>query len=186
MTPLVRTEDLVDAHGVADLLGLSHRNSVSLYQRRYADMPRPVVELGSGRIKLWLRSEIESWASEPHGRGRTRPQGRVVASPDSTDAIREFVLELLGTGSMLSELVSNLVDELPPDAYPGDEPAAVVVEMLWGTIATALAAAEPADVRRAAELIAQARLRTLEHLQLAQALPCRFHGDGPGAGPAHG
>ena len=60
--PVVRTEDLVDAHGVAELLGLSHSNSVSTYQRRYADMPRPVVDLGRGRCRMWLRSEIEVWA----------------------------------------------------------------------------------------------------------------------------
>ncbi len=55
-------EDLVDAHGVAELLGLSQRNTVSLYQRRYAEMPRPVIDLGRGRCKMWLRSEIIDWA----------------------------------------------------------------------------------------------------------------------------
>lgn len=74
MTPLVQTEDLVDATMVAELLGLYHRNSVSLYQRRYAGMPRPVVELGSGRTKLWLRSEIERWATEHAASARARPQ----------------------------------------------------------------------------------------------------------------
>ncbi len=64
MTPNVATEDLVDAHGVAAILGLAHRNTVSVYQRRYADMPRPVVDLGPARTKLWLRPEIERWASE--------------------------------------------------------------------------------------------------------------------------
>jgi predicted DNA-binding transcriptional regulator AlpA len=59
--PTVRTEDLIDAHGVADLLGLSHANSVSTYQRRYAEMPRPVIDLGRGRSRMWLRSEIEIW-----------------------------------------------------------------------------------------------------------------------------
>jgi len=58
----VRTEDLVDAHGVADLLGLTHANSVSTYQRRYVDMPRPVIDLGRGRCKMWLRQEIVKWA----------------------------------------------------------------------------------------------------------------------------
>src|SRR5437773_8889796 len=43
MTPMVRTEDLIDAQGVADLLGLAQRNTVSAYQHRYPDMPRPVV-----------------------------------------------------------------------------------------------------------------------------------------------
>ena len=70
MTPTVATEDLIDAHGVAAVLGLSHRNSVSLYQRRYKDMPRPVVELSGGRTKLWLRSEIERWAKQHASRGR--------------------------------------------------------------------------------------------------------------------
>jgi len=54
--------DVVDAQGVAQLLGLAQRNTVSLYQRRYPDMPRPVIDLGRGRCKLWLRSEVVDWA----------------------------------------------------------------------------------------------------------------------------
>lgn len=57
----VDTDDLMDAQGVADMLGLAQRNTVSLYQRRYADMPRPVIDLGQGRCKMWLCSEIERW-----------------------------------------------------------------------------------------------------------------------------
>lgn len=37
---------------MAELLGLAHRNTVSVYQRRYPNMPRPVVDLGSGREAL--------------------------------------------------------------------------------------------------------------------------------------
>lgn len=62
MSPNVRTEDLVDAQGIADLLGLAQRNTVSAYQRRYPDMPRPVIDLGKGRPRLWRRSEVERWA----------------------------------------------------------------------------------------------------------------------------
>ena len=54
MTPTVRTEDLADAQELATLLGLRHSNSVSTYQRRYPEMPRPIVDLGPGRPKLWL------------------------------------------------------------------------------------------------------------------------------------
>jgi predicted DNA-binding transcriptional regulator AlpA len=61
MAPRVDTEDLIDAQEVAEILGLAQRNSVSLYQRRYPDMPRPVVERGGGRTKLWLRSDVERW-----------------------------------------------------------------------------------------------------------------------------
>jgi glutathione-regulated potassium-efflux system ancillary protein KefG len=75
---MVAIEDLIDAHGVAEVLGLSHYNTVSVYQRRYPDMPRPAVDLGKGRIKLWLRPEVESWAGEQAARGRRRsePTGR--------------------------------------------------------------------------------------------------------------
>lgn len=65
----VDTDDLIDAQGVAEMLGLAQRNTVSLYQRRYTSMPRPVVDLGSGRCKMWLRSDIEEWdeARNKHG-----------------------------------------------------------------------------------------------------------------------
>lgn len=59
----VDTDELIDAQEVADLLGLAQRNTVSLYQRRYPTMPRPVVDLGQGRCKMWLRPEIQSWAA---------------------------------------------------------------------------------------------------------------------------
>ena len=64
MARRVDVTDLVDSQAVADMLGLSQYNTVSLYQRRYADMPRPVVNLGRGRCKMWLRSEIAAWAKE--------------------------------------------------------------------------------------------------------------------------
>lgn len=58
---MVRTEDLIDAHELAQLAGLAHANSVHTYLRRYADMPRPVIDLGKGRPRLWLRPEVEQW-----------------------------------------------------------------------------------------------------------------------------
>jgi glutathione-regulated potassium-efflux system ancillary protein KefG len=57
----VDVDDLVDATGVARLLKLTHRNSVSLYLTRYPEMPRPVVDIPASRIRLWLRSEIVAW-----------------------------------------------------------------------------------------------------------------------------
>lgn len=67
MTPMVDTNDLVDAQGVADLLGLSHPNSVITYQRRYEDMPAPVVDLGPRRVKLWSRQQILFWRESRFG-----------------------------------------------------------------------------------------------------------------------
>jgi hypothetical protein len=102
------------------------------------------------------------------------------------DHVEEFVLALLGTGAMLSGLVSDLADALPEGAYPGEEPAAVVAEMVCGSIATVLALLDPRDVRRATELIDMAGARTLEHLRLACDLSRRIHGDDGGVGRAYG
>ena len=50
MSPLVNTEDLLTATEVAEMLGLSHYNSVTTYLNRYESFPRPVVERSGGRI----------------------------------------------------------------------------------------------------------------------------------------
>jgi predicted DNA-binding transcriptional regulator AlpA len=62
MAPMVNTDDLADARELAEILGLSHPNSVSLYQRRYPDMPRPILDLGRGRPRLWERPAVLAWA----------------------------------------------------------------------------------------------------------------------------
>jgi predicted DNA-binding transcriptional regulator AlpA len=72
VSPRVETDDLLDAQGVADVLGLSHRNTVFQYQRKYEDMPPPAIDLGEGRVKLWLRPQIERWAAQQAAQGRTR------------------------------------------------------------------------------------------------------------------
>jgi predicted DNA-binding transcriptional regulator AlpA len=72
----VDVDDLIDTQSVAQTLGLAHRNTVSEYQARYEDMPSPVVDLGGGRSKLWLRPEVERWATVHRERvgGRGRPR----------------------------------------------------------------------------------------------------------------
>jgi glutathione-regulated potassium-efflux system ancillary protein KefG len=57
----MNTEDLIGAAEVAEILGLSHHNSVSTYLRRYGDFPRPVVDLSKSRIRLWDRQDVEAW-----------------------------------------------------------------------------------------------------------------------------
>jgi hypothetical protein len=107
----------------------------------------------------------------------------------SEDHIDRFVLELLRTGLMLSELGADLIESLPEDAYPGEDSGAVVVEMMCGTIRTALEPVDPREVERATELIDVAASRTIEHLRLAHRLSQRVHGEdgrGKGAGRAYG
>jgi glutathione-regulated potassium-efflux system ancillary protein KefG len=62
MGRLVDIDDLVDARDVAHILHLSAPTSVFVYQGRYPDMPRPILDRGANRARLWLRQEIEEWA----------------------------------------------------------------------------------------------------------------------------
>ena len=75
MVRRVDVDDLIDAQGVADLLGLAQRNTVSLYQRRYGDMPRPVVDLGKGRCKMWSAKEIKAWERARRSAGKVHRRG---------------------------------------------------------------------------------------------------------------
>jgi hypothetical protein len=101
-----------------------------------------------------------------------------MGSREVSDHVTAFTEELLSTGLMLAELGSNLAESLPADAYPGEEPGAVVAEMITGTIHTALGAVDGQDLARATQLIAEARDRVLDHLQLALALSRRMHEGG--------
>lgn len=84
----MNTEDLIDANEVANILGLAQPNSVSLYQRRYPDMPRPVVNLGPNRPLLWLRPEVERWATHrpavQRGRPKNTAQSEAAKSPSAS------------------------------------------------------------------------------------------------------
>ncbi|MCU1497582.1 MAG: hypothetical protein JWM47_1535 [Acidimicrobiales bacterium] len=56
---ILDVDDLIDAQGVADLLGLSSRSAVSVYRSRYANFPAPAVERGGAR--LWHREDVLAW-----------------------------------------------------------------------------------------------------------------------------
>ena len=71
MARQVDPDDLIDSVIVAELLGLANRSSVSVYQKRYQDMPRPLVDLGQGRSRLWSRKAMLAWATA-NGRVRTK------------------------------------------------------------------------------------------------------------------
>lgn len=96
---------------------------------------------------------------------------------EPTAAVSAFTLELLRAAVMLTGLADDLVDEIPPDAYAGEGPGAVFVEMVSGSIATAIDGAEPRDLLRATELISASCERVVEHLRLAAELSRRMHGD---------
>ena len=58
----VDVDDLVDTAAVAEIVGLSNPNGVSVYQQRYDDFPEPIIS--RGRCRLWLEADIVSWAAQ--------------------------------------------------------------------------------------------------------------------------
>jgi len=89
------------------------------------------------------------------------------------DYVRDFLEEVLRTGSMLMELLDEAIESLPDDAYPGESIVDVVFEMLTGTIRPAAEAAGETSVRSAVALLAASRLRALADLDRAGELARR-------------
>lgn len=91
-------------------------------------------------------------------------------SPDQPDAVRAFLEELLHTGLGLVDLVEDLIDALPEDAYPGEDTGEVVLEMLGGSIRPAIAAAGPRALLDATALLGAVRDRTRADLERAMTI----------------
>ena len=65
---------------------------------------------------------------------------------NTNNQVHQFVLELLRTGATICQLVESLVEDLPDDAYPGEEKGSVVVEMIRGSMAMVLAPLDEAEL----------------------------------------
>jgi len=70
---------------------------------------------------------------------------------EADDYVSAFVRQTLRTGLMLQRVLSDLLEGLPEDAFPGEDSAAVLIEMLTGTIRPV---AEAAGGRTVAETTA--------------------------------
>jgi hypothetical protein len=83
------------------------------------------------------------------------------------DECRFFVEEVLRTGLMLADVLGALLEDLPDDAFPGEDPAEVLLEMLAGTFRPAAKAAGARAVREAAGLLGALGDRALADLRAA-------------------
>ena len=68
---------------------------------------------------------------------------------------------------MLSDLLAGLLEDLPDDAFPGENPGEVLVEMLAGTALPVTEAAGGQTVRQATNLLGAVADRTLSDLRAA-------------------
>lgn len=92
---------------------------------------------------------------------------------DDRDETREFVETVVRTGFMLTDLLGSLLAALPDQAFPGESPAEVLVEMLTGSIRPVADAAGPHAVCDATALLGAMGDRTLMDLRAAAELARR-------------
>lgn len=95
-------------------------------------------------------------------------------SRDRAAARDEFgetlIVELLRTGLSLVDLLSSLLEDLPDDAFPGEENGEVLIEMVAGSCAPVFAAAGPAQCEATVALLGAIRDRVLADLSAAAEL----------------
>jgi hypothetical protein len=78
-----------------------------------------------------------------------------------------LVREIVRTGLMITGVLEDLLEELPDDAFPGENDAEVLFEMLAGTIRPAVAAAGEERVQELIALLGAMGDRVLSDLQAA-------------------
>lgn len=81
--------------------------------------------------------------------------------------VRAFVEQVLRTGMGLGDLLSDLIDSLPEDAFPGENNAEVLLEMVAGSVLPVVAAAGERAVEEAIALIGALYDKTSMDLQMA-------------------
>ena len=89
---------------------------------------------------------------------------------ETDDFVSAFVWQCLRTGLMLEGLLANMLEELPEDAFPGEDNAEVLIEMLTGTIRPVAEAAGEGVVWDAVELLRDASEKVIADLRGALAL----------------
>jgi hypothetical protein len=85
-------------------------------------------------------------------------------------ATRELVEEVMRTSMALEDVVNSLLGCLPEEAFPGEDPALVLLEMIVGSSHPATTAAGARETRTATALVAAVRERVLTDLHTAATL----------------
>jgi hypothetical protein len=71
------------------------------------------------------------------------------------------------TGLMFSDVLSGLLDDMPDDAFPGESPADVLIEMLTGSVRPVADAAGAETVRASLALVGAMADKTMSDLRRA-------------------
>jgi hypothetical protein len=86
------------------------------------------------------------------------------------ETTRELVEEVLRTAIALEDVIASLLEELPESAFPGEDNALVLLEMVVGSVHPAARAAGRRDCHVATALIGAVRERVIADLRTAAEL----------------
>jgi hypothetical protein len=95
---------------------------------------------------------------------------QVEARADPIEATEELIQALLRTSLTLQDVYVTLVEEVPDDAFPGEDPAEVLLEMIGGSACEAIETAGLEVSHAATALIGAVMDRVLADLRAAAAL----------------
>jgi len=100
-------------------------------------------------------------------------QGMSATTPIPYAEVHALTEAVLRAGVMLSDLLGNLLEDLPEDAFPGEGHVDVLVEMMTGTIAPVADAAGAATVNDTTALLGAVCDRVVADLRAALDLASR-------------
>ena len=89
--------------------------------------------------------------------------------PDQDD-VRVLVEEALHTGLMLTDVMAGLLENMPDDAFPGQEPGEVLLQMVVGSMRPVADAAGADAVKQTIALLGAIRDRFVADLHEAMEL----------------
>jgi hypothetical protein len=91
-------------------------------------------------------------------------------SPPTEKGGREFVDELVRGGYVLYNLIADLLEVLPEDAFAGEDQLEVLIGMIAGSLSPVTEAAGPDALASATSLISAAIDRVLADMRVAAEL----------------
>ncbi len=86
------------------------------------------------------------------------------------DVAQLLIEELLRSGIALADALASLLEDIPDDAFPGEENGAVLIEMIVGSCRPVIDAAGESECRAATALIGAVRDKVVDDLRIAAAL----------------
>ena len=86
---------------------------------------------------------------------------------EKSDLAQVLVMDVLSLSLFLGNVVTSVLEDLPDDAFPGENPAEALIEMVTGSIRPAIDAAGEETTRAAIALLGAVGDRVSDHLHQA-------------------